>query len=125
HTTARKWETFPLHGTLAGHLDAYRHRDLNPSVSDPVQAAGLPPTTSVLAQPRRMPLPMRPRRAETGEVTAKGKPKTRAATWWDHTGPLALALTGGAGSQRGDVVRPARPPSAARRRPRLRRFLDN
>ncbi|MEU6657412.1 transposase, partial [Streptomyces sp. NPDC046900] len=125
HTTARKWETFRLHGTLAGHLDVYRHWDLNPCVSDPVQAAGLPPKTSVLAQPRRMPVPVRARRVETGEVTAKGKPKTRAATWWDHTGPLALVFTGGADSQRGDLVLPVRLPSGAGRWPRLLHFLND
>ncbi|MEU1594918.1 transposase, partial [Streptomyces sp. NPDC005708] len=125
HTTARKWETFRLHGTLAGHLDAYRHWDLNPSVSDPVQAAGLPPKTSVLAQPRRMPVPVRARRVETGEVTAKGKPKTRAATWWDHTGPLVVVFTGGVDSRRGDLVLPVRLPSGAGRWPRLVHFLNS
>ncbi|MGI5144523.1 transposase [Streptomyces sp. CA-106110] len=125
HTTARKWETFPLHGTLAGHLDAYRHRDLDQAITTPEQAAGLPPTTSVLAQPRRMPQPTRPRRVETGDVSAKGKPKTRAATWWDHTGPLALVFTGGADSQRGDLVLPVRLPSGAGRWPRLVHFLNN
>ncbi|MGI5135055.1 transposase [Streptomyces sp. CA-106110] len=125
HTTARKWETFPLHGTLAGHLDAYRHRDLDQAITTPEQAAGLAPTTSVLAQPRRMPQPTRPRRVETGDVSAKGKPKTRAATWWDHTGPLALVFTGGADSQRGDLVLPVRLPSGAGRWPRLVHFLNN
>ncbi len=59
----------------------------------------LPPGTSVLEQPRRLPLPARPAgRVPTGEVTAKGTAKTRAATWWDHTGPLAVVFTGGADS---------------------------
>ncbi|MGI5133310.1 zinc ribbon domain-containing protein [Streptomyces sp. CA-106110] len=125
HTTARKWETFRLHGTLAGHLDAYRHRDLDQAITTPEQAAGLAPTTSVLAQPRRMPVPARPRRVETGDVSAKGKPKTRAATWWDHTGPLVLVFTGGADSQFGDLVLPVRLPSGAGRWPRLVHFLNN
>src|SRR5262249_33836880 len=90
HTTARKWETARLPGPLAGHPAAYRHWDLDQAITAPEQAAGLAPTTGVLAQPRCMPLPARPRRVETGEVTAKGKPKARAAAWWDHTGPLAL-----------------------------------
>ncbi|MGI5143115.1 transposase [Streptomyces sp. CA-106110] len=124
HTTARKWETFRLHGTLAGHLTAYRHRDLDPTISTPEQAAGLAPQTSVLAQPRRMPVPVRPLRVETGDVTAKGKPKTRAATWWDHTGPLALVFTGGPDSQRGDLVLPVRLPSGVGRWPRLLHFLN-
>jgi hypothetical protein len=125
HTTARKWETFRLHGTLAGHLDAYRHWDLDPAAALPEQAAGLPPKTSVLAQPRRMPVPVRPRRVETGEVTAKGKPKTRAANWWDHTGPLVVVFTGGVDSRRGDLVLPVRLPSGAGRWLRLVHFLNN
>jgi hypothetical protein len=48
-------------------------------------------------------------------VTANGKPKTRAATWWDHTGPLAIVLTGGADSNRGDLVLPVRLPSGSGR----------
>ncbi|MGW9027187.1 hypothetical protein ACWGQ5_24035, partial [Streptomyces sp. NPDC055722] len=91
HTTARKWETFRLHGTLAGHLATYQHRNLGSAVITPEQAAARPSGTSVLAQPRPLPIPARPwGRVPTGEVTSKGTPKTRAATWWDHTGPLAL-----------------------------------
>jgi hypothetical protein len=60
HTTARKWETFRLHGTLAGHLGAYRHRNFAPAVPPPEQAAALPPGTRVLEQPRRLPVPARP-----------------------------------------------------------------
>jgi hypothetical protein len=61
----------------------------------------------------------------TGEVTSKGAPKTRAATWWDHTGPLAVVFTGGADSQRGDLIVPVRLPSGAGRWPRLVHFLNN
>ncbi|MGW9033221.1 transposase, partial [Streptomyces sp. NPDC055722] len=126
HTTARKWETFRLHGTLAGHLAAYQHRGLGPDGVTPEQAAAMPPGTRVLEQPRRLPAPTRPaNRVPTGEVTSKGAPKTRAATWWDHTGPLAVVFTGGADSQRGDVVLPVRLPSGAGRWPRLRHFLNN
>ncbi|MGW1044629.1 zinc ribbon domain-containing protein [Streptomyces sp. NPDC002547] len=126
HTTPRKWETFRLHGTLAGHLAAYRHRDLRSAVLTPEQAGALPPGTRVLEQPRRLPAPARPSgRVSTGEVTAKGTPKTRAATWWDHTGPLALVFTGGADSTRGDLVLPVRLPSGAGRWPRLLHFLNN
>ncbi|MGW2940104.1 zinc ribbon domain-containing protein, partial [Streptomyces sp. NPDC001156] len=126
HTSARKWETFRLHGTLAGHLAAYRHRGLGPAVTTPEQAAALPSGTSVLEQPRPLPTPDRPfGRVPTGEATSKGTPKTRAATWWDHTGPLALVFTGGADSQRGDLVLPVRLPSGAGRWPRLLHFLNN
>ncbi|MGW9033296.1 transposase, partial [Streptomyces sp. NPDC055722] len=86
----------------------------------------MPPGTRVLEQPRRLPTPTRPaNRVPTGEVTSKGAPKTRAATWWDHTGPLALVFTGGADSQRGDLVLPVRLPSSAGRWPRLLHFLNN
>ncbi|MGI5144692.1 MULTISPECIES: zinc ribbon domain-containing protein [unclassified Streptomyces] len=126
HTTGRKWETFRLHGTLAGHLAAYRHRNLAPTVTTPEQAAVLPSGARVLEQPRRMPAPSRPAgRIATGEVTADGKPKTRAATWWDHTGPLAIVFTGGADSSRGDLVLPVRLPSGSGRWPRLLHFLNN
>jgi hypothetical protein len=112
HTTARKRETFRLHGTLAGHLNTYRHRGLAPTVTTPEQATALPPNVRVLEQPGRTPAPSRPAgRITTGEVRAKGKPKTRAATWWDHTGALAIVFTGGADSNRGDLVLPVRLPS--------------
>ncbi|MGI5516696.1 zinc ribbon domain-containing protein [Streptomyces sp. CA-106131] len=126
HTMARKWETFRLHGTLAGHVAAYRHRGLGRSVTTPEQAAALPPGAKVLEQPRHLPTPARPSgRVPTREVTAKGKPKTRAATWWDHTGPLAVVFTGGADSSRGDLVLPVRLPSGSGRWPRLLHFLNN
>ncbi|MFE9809384.1 transposase [Streptomyces sp. NPDC005227] len=126
HTTPRKWETFRLHGTLAGHLAAFQHQDLGSQVLTSEQAAALPPGTKILAQPRRLPPPARPSgRVPTGEVTAKGKPKTRAATWWDHTGPLAVVFTGGADSQRADLALPVRLPSGAGRWPRLLHFLNN
>ena len=126
HTTSRKWETFRLHGTLAGHLDAYRHRSLDRMVTTPEQVAELPAGIAVLAQPRHLPTPMRPSgRVETGEVTAKKTPKTRAATWWDHTGPLAVVFTGGADSRRGALVLPVRLPSGSGRWPRLMHFLNS
>ncbi|MEU6656558.1 transposase [Streptomyces sp. NPDC046900] len=126
HTTSRKWETFRLHGTLAGHLDTYRNRNLDRMVTTPEQAAALPAGTGVLEQPRHLPAPMRPTgRIQTGEVTAKDTTKTRAATWWDHTGPLAVVFTGGAGSRRGDLVLPVRLPSGSGRWPRLVHFLTN
>ncbi|MGW9029807.1 transposase, partial [Streptomyces sp. NPDC055722] len=126
HTTARKWEAFCLHGTLAGHLAAYRHRGLGLSVTTPEQAATLPPGKNVLEQPRHLPAPSRPSgRIATGVKTTKAKPKTRAATWWDHTGALVVVLTGGADSSRGDLVLPVRLPSGSGRWPRLLHFLDN
>ncbi|MGI5518136.1 zinc ribbon domain-containing protein [Streptomyces sp. CA-106131] len=126
HTTSRKWETFRLHGTLAGHLNTYRHRNLDHTVTTPEQAAALPAGTGVLEQPRHLPAPMRPTgRIQTGEVTAKNVQKTRAATWWDYSGPLAVVFTGGADSRRGDLVLPVRLPSGSGRWPRLVHFLTN
>ncbi|MER7681061.1 transposase [Streptomyces sp. NPDC096934] len=126
HTTGRKWETFRLHGTLAGHLDAYRHRELDLAVTTPEQAAALPAGTGVLEQPRQLPAPVRPAgRIATGQVTAENTPKTRAATWWDHTGPLAVVFTGGADSSRGDLVLPVRLPSGSGRWPYLVHFLNS
>jgi hypothetical protein len=53
HTTGRKWETFRLHGTLAGHRDTYRHRGLPAEAVSPQAAAALRPGMSVLAPPHR------------------------------------------------------------------------
>ncbi|GAA2396106.1 hypothetical protein [Dactylosporangium salmoneum] len=64
HTRARKWETFRLVGSLAGHCAAFEH-------------AGR------LWQPRRMP-------AVTA-TAASGKP---VRSWWEHDGPLAIVCTG-------------------------------
>ncbi|MGW1728102.1 zinc ribbon domain-containing protein [Streptomyces sp. NPDC002306] len=126
HTTARKWETFRLHGTLTGHLAAYQHRSLGPTILTPEQAAALRTGTKVLEQLRRLTAPARPAgRVPMGDTTSKGAPKTRAATWWDHTGPLTLVFSGGADSRRGDLVLPVRLPSGAGRWPRLLHFLDD
>jgi hypothetical protein len=127
HTTDRKWETFRLHGTLSGHLDAYRHPKLDGSVTTPAQAAALPAGTSVLAQPWRLRRPARPTdRVPTGETDVKGKPKTRASRgWWDHNGPLVVVFNGGPDSKRGDLVLPVRLPSGAGRWAHLVHFLDD
>ncbi|WP_282694847.1 zinc ribbon domain-containing protein [Streptomyces sp. CC208A] len=101
HTTERKWETFRLVGTLDGHLMAYtgggRHG---------------------LMQPHRMPTPAKP----DGRVTTgKG---TRKATWWDHTGPLAVVFAGGPDGRRGDLVLPVRIPQGPGQEARVRHFLE-
>jgi hypothetical protein len=127
HTTERKWETFRLHGTLPGHLDAYRHPKLAESVTTPAQAADLPTGASVLAQPWRLRRPERPSdRVPTGEIDAKGKPKTRASRgWWEHAGPLAVVFNGGPDSRKGDLVLPVRLPSGAGRWAHLVHFLGD
>ncbi|MGW7304705.1 zinc ribbon domain-containing protein [Streptomyces sp. NPDC054835] len=107
HTTANKWETFRLAGTLRGHTKAYtgcnRHE---------------------LMQPRRMPKPSKPTgNVPTGRNTASGKPGTRKATWWDHTGPLAVVFVGGPDSQRGELVLPVRVPQGPGQRAHAEHFL--
>ncbi|MCX5378858.1 transposase [Streptomyces sp. NBC_00091] len=109
HTTERKWETFRLVGTLHGHVMAYgdggRH---------------------TLQQPRRMPVPAAPSGiVPTGNTTASGKPGTRKATWWDHTGPLAVVFAGGPDSGRGDLVLPVRIPQRPGQWARVEHFLAN
>ncbi|MCX2179748.1 transposase [Streptomyces sp. SKN60] len=92
HTTANKWETFRLVGTLTGHTTAYTGGGRHP-----------------VQQPRRMPVPTVPADGvPTGRTSASGRPVTRKATWWDHTGPLAVVFAGGPDSPRGDLVLPVR-----------------
>lgn len=124
HTKDRKWETFRLHGTLAGHLDAYRHPALPARVTGPARATALDAGVSVLAQPHRLPTPARPaERIPTGTYDARGRERTRAASWFDHTGPLVVVFAGGPASARGELVLPVRLPQGAGRWPRLAHFL--
>ena len=104
HTKATPvWETYRLVGTLDGHLAAYRHPGSR-RVSTAVEAAGQPTGTSVLAQPARLPAPVRP----------------GSGSWADHTGTLAVVFTGLPG---GDVVLPARLPQGAGQWAHLCHFL--
>ncbi|MEO3781957.1 hypothetical protein ABGB12_01400 [Actinocorallia sp. B10E7] len=112
HTQVRKWETFRLHGSLQGHLGAWRHPALPAHVATPAQAARLAPGTPVLAQPRRMPAP-RPAAGRGGK-----------SSWWEHDGPLTVVFTGGPDSKRGEIVLPVRLPQGAGRWRWLRHFLD-
>jgi hypothetical protein len=124
HTSERKWETFRLHGTLDEHLDAHRHPKLDKTITTPAQAAALAAGRSVLAQPGRLQRPERPAvRIPTGARYETGKAKTRAATWWDHTGPLTVVFASGPDSHKGDLVLPVRLPSGAGRWARLVHFL--
>ncbi|MGE7389479.1 transposase [Streptomyces sp. NPDC004126] len=109
HTTASKWETFRLVGSLHGHAMAYtgggRHE---------------------VQQPRRMPKPAVPAGTlPTGKTTASGKPGMRKATWWDHTGPLAVVFAGGPDSPAGDLVLPVRIPQGPGQWARVEHFLAN
>ncbi|MES4905692.1 MULTISPECIES: transposase [unclassified Streptomyces] len=125
HTTERKWETFRLHGTLAGHLDTFRHPALSDHITTTAQAARLAPGMRVLAQPRRMPTPARPTgRIPTGTLDAAGRPRARAATWFDHTGPLTAVFAAGPAG-RGDIVLPVRLAQGAGRWPYLLHYLND
>jgi hypothetical protein len=105
HTKATPvWETYRLVGTLDGYLATYRHPQLPPGVSTVGQAAGQPAGTSILAQPARLPAPVRP----------------RSGAWADHDGALAVVFTGLPG---GDVVLPVRLPQGAGQWAHLCHFL--
>jgi hypothetical protein len=105
HTkTTPVWETWRLVGTLDGHLGAYRHPGLPVAVTTAVEATGQRAGTSLLAQPARLPAPVRP----------------RSGSWADHSGALAVVFTGLPG---GDVVLPVRLPQGAGRWAHLCHFL--
>lgn len=106
HTRANKWETFRLHGTLAGHLDTHAAPGL-PAGTTPRQAAALPPGTPVLAQPRALKAPLPPR-------TRGGK-----GVWWEYDGPLTVVFAGGPDGCRGDLVVPVRLPQGVGQWPHL------
>jgi hypothetical protein len=105
HTKASPvWETYRLVGTLAGHLASYRHPELPLPVTTPTAAAACPAGTSILAQPARLPAPVRP-----------------ASGWWrDYNGALAVVFTG---LPAGDVVLPVRLPQGAGQWDHLTHFL--
>lgn len=109
HTTENKWETFRLVGSLRGHTKAYTSGGQH-----------------VLMQPRPMPKPAIPDgRVPTGKLTAAGRPGMRKATWWDHTGPLAVVFAGGPDGSRGDLVLPVRIPQQPGQWARVQHFLSN
>ncbi|MEV6249857.1 transposase [Streptomyces sp. NPDC051742] len=109
HTTERKWETFRLVGTLHGRTMAYTDDGRH-----------------TVQQPRRMPVPAAPSgTVPTGKTTTSGKPGTRKASWWDHTGPLAVVFAGGPDSGRGDLVLPVRIPQQPGQWARAEHFLSN
>ena len=107
HTkTTPTWETWRLVGTLDGHLQAYRHRDLPAAVSTAATAAAQPAGKSILAQPSRLQTPVRP----------------PSRTWADHRAALAVVFTG---LPAGDMVMPVRLPQGAGQWARLGHFLGN
>ncbi len=105
HTkTTPTWETYRLVGTLDGHLSAYRHPGLPAGITTGAAAAARPAGTSVLAQPARLPAPVRP----------------ASGSWADHDGALAVVFTG---LPAGDVVVPVRLPQGAGQWAHLCHFL--
>jgi transposase len=98
------WETWRLVGTLAGHLNTYRHPGLPASVNSASEAAAAPAGTSILAQPTRLPSPRKP----------------SPGSWWNQTGPLAVVFTG---LPAGDLVMPVRLPQGAGQWAHLSHFL--
>ncbi|MWA06004.1 transposase [Actinomadura sp. LD22] len=110
HTRARKWETFRLHGTLAGHLTQYAAPGLpdEPGELTPQRAAALSAGVSVLAQPRTLPVPSPPRSGGRGR-----------GSWWEYDGPLTLVYAGGPDGRRGELVVPVRLPQGAGQWPHL------
>ena len=107
HTKDRPvWETWRLVGTLDGHLNAYRHKDLPAEIDCGVAAAAQPVGTSILAQPARLPIPA----------------KVCGGSWSDHAGVLAVVFTG---LPAGDLVLPVRLPQGAGQWSHLHHFLAN
>jgi hypothetical protein len=101
HTTAHKWETFRLYGTLEGHLDAYGHAGLgHPTLAD---VAALAPGTSVLRQSR---------------MTTPG-----ATRWSAYVGPLVMVFAGGARSLEPELQLPVRLPQGRGAWDRVVHFL--
>ncbi len=98
------WETWRLVGSLDGHLGAYRHRELSTGVRTAHGVAGCAAGTSILAQPGRMPAPVRP----------------AGTSWWHHDGALAVVFTG---LPAGDLILPVRLPQGAGQWPHVTHFL--
>lgn len=102
HTTANKWETFRLYGTLEGHLDAYGHSSLgaHPTLA---QVPALPAGTPVLRQ---------------------SKTSTPGHTRWStYTGPLVMVFAGGPQSKKPELQLPVRLPQGRGAWERLVHFL--
>ena len=106
HTkTTPTWETYRLVGTLDGHLGRYRHPQLPAAVSRATAVSQLA-GSSILAQPARVPVPVKP----------------ASGSWWDHDGALAVVFTGLPG---GDLVLPVRLPQGGGQWAHLTHFLAN
>jgi hypothetical protein len=106
HTTANKWETLRLYGTLEGHLDAYGHgaKNQHRTLND-VAARG--PATPVLRQPRSGMKPPGPTR------------------WSTYAGPLVMVYAGGPQSKEPEIQLPVRLPQGRGSWDRMVHFLSD
>ena len=104
HTTANKWETFRLYGSLQGHLDAYRHPNL---------AAGTS-VEQVLAM------------GAGHQVARQRRSRPPAPQRWPHyQGPLVMVFAGGPTSTQPEMVLPVLVPTGSSRWGRLAHFLND
>jgi hypothetical protein len=105
HTkTTPVWETWRLAGSLDGHLAIYRHPELPSDVVAAADAAAAPAGISILAQPTRLCVPVKP----------------AGGSWWDHTGAISVVFSGLPGRER---VLPVRLPQGAGQWAHLAQFL--
>jgi transposase len=106
HTTANKWETFRLYGSLEGHLDVYAHgaKNQHRTLHD-VAACG--PGTPVLRQPRSGVKPPGPTR------------------WPTYVGPLVMVYAGGPQSNEPELQLPVRLPQGRGAWDRVTHFLND
>ncbi len=107
HTkTSGTWETYQLRGSLDGHFNTYRHPRMPETITTTGQIlTEVPVGVSVINQPKRLPVPVKPK-----------------GGWRTHTGALVMVFTGLGG---GDLVVPVRLPSGAGKWARLHHFLTD
>ena len=124
HTTPRKWETYRLHGTLQGHLDAYRAPGVKArSVQDVIELHKQASERHAQAQAAQ---PEQRLHDEGVRVLEQGK-RMRApelqkgASWHDHQGALCMVVN----LPGGELCLPVRLPSGAGRWERLEHFLSD
>ncbi len=119
HTAERKWETYRLHGTLQGHLDAYRAPGL--------AARSVPDVIALHAQAGELHAQAREVDGDAHDegvrVLDQGKrmraPELTTRSWHDHQGALCMVIN----LPGGELVAPVRLPSGAGRWERLAHFL--
>jgi hypothetical protein len=112
HTRARKWETWRLVGSLAGHRATFeRPSTQGGRLWQPRRMPAVTPTTSTAASTAASSA------ASSGASSGAGG---RVRSWWDHDGALAVVLTG-TGDR--DLVLPVHLPQGPARSPVLEHYL--